>query len=95
MSSRHPNQPAKIDNPPVTRRNFLGTTAAGAAALLTGGLASFYKESASAGKDFPFVEASIMQLQMTMAAGQLSAKDLVKGYLDRIKQLNPTCERGD
>jgi len=74
----------------MTRRSFIGTTAAGGAALLTGGLASLFKESASAGTDFPFVEASIMQLQAAMAAGQLSARDLVQGYLNRIQQLNPT-----
>jgi amidase len=73
-----------------TRRNFIGTTAAGGAALLTGGLASFFKGSASAGTNFPFVEMSITQLQAAMAAGQLSAKDLVQGYLNRIQQLNPT-----
>ena len=74
----------------ITRRSFLGTTAAGGAALLTGGLASLFKDSAYAGTNFPFVEASIRQLQTAMAAGQLSAKDLVQGYLSRIQQLNPT-----
>jgi len=83
-------QQARISNRHITRRGFLGTTAAGGAALLSGGLASFFKESASADTSFPFVEASITQLQAAMAAGQLSAKDLVQGYLDRIKQLNPT-----
>src|SRR6266403_4111423 len=90
MTSRQRNQPAKTSHPHMTRRSFIGTTAAGSAALLTGGLASLFKESASAGTDFPFVEASIMQLQAAMAAGQLSARDLVLGYLSRIQQLNPT-----
>src|SRR5262249_48913248 len=76
--------------PQVSRRSFIGTTAAGGAALLTGGLASFFKEDASAGTNFPFVEMSITQLQAAMAAGQVSAKDLVQGYLNRIQQLNPT-----
>ncbi len=31
-----------------------------------------------------------MQLQAAMAAGQLSARELVQGYLERIQQLNPT-----
>ena len=74
----------------LTRRNFIGTTAAGGAALLTGGLASFFNESTSAGTNFPFVEMSITQLQAAMAAGQLSANDLVQGYLNRIQQLGPT-----
>ena len=57
---------------------------------MTGGVASLFRESASAGTSFPFVEASIPQLQAAMAAGQLTAKDLVQGYLNRIQQLNPT-----
>src|SRR5438552_14691084 len=74
----------------ISRRSFLGTAAAGGAALLTGGLASLFKENASAGTNFPFVEASILQLQAAMEVGQLSAKDQVQGYLNRIQQLNPT-----
>ncbi len=74
----------------ITRRSFLGTTAAGSAGLVTGGLAALFKESATAGTNFLFVEKTIPQLQAAMAAGQLTAKDLVQGYLDRIKQLNPT-----
>src|SRR5437764_4156335 len=74
----------------ITRRRFLGTTAAGSAALLTGSLAALFKDSALAGSNFPFVEATIPQLQAAMAAGQLTAKDLVQGYLNRLQQLNPT-----
>jgi amidase len=90
MRSRQPNQSEMISNRHITRRGFIGTTAAGGAALLTGGLASLFKENASAATSFPFVEASIPQLQAAMAVGQLSAKDLVHAYLDRIQQLNPT-----
>ena len=78
------------ENHHVSRRSFIGTTAAGGAALLTGGLASFFKEDATAGTNFPFVEMSITQLQAAMAAGQVSAKDLVQGYLNRIQQIGPT-----
>lgn len=74
----------------VSRRSFIGTTAAGGAALLTGGLSSLFKDDALAGGNFQFVEKTIPQLQAAMAAGQLTAKDLVQGYLNRIKQLNPT-----
>jgi amidase len=73
----------------MSRRSFVGKTAAVGAALLTGGVASLVKESASAATDFPIVEASILQLQAAMAAGQLSARELVQGYLNRIQQLNP------
>jgi len=90
MTSRQRNQSAKTGHPHMTRRSFIGTTAAGGAALLTGGLASLFKESASAAADFRFVEASITQLQAAMTGGQLSARDLVQGYLTRIQQLNPT-----
>ena len=90
MTSSHPKQPTKLHDHRITRRKFIGTTAAGGAALLTGSLASLFKDSASAATSFPFVEASIMQLQAAMAAGLLSAKDLVQGYLNRIAQLNPT-----
>jgi len=74
----------------MTRRSFIGSTAAGGAAWLTGGLASLFNENARGGTGFPFVEATIMQLQAAMVAGQLSARELVQGYLNRIQQLNPT-----
>lgn len=90
MKASQSNQSASIVNRPVSRRKFLGTTAAGGAALLTGGLASLFRESATAATNFPFVEAGIPQLQAAMVAGQLTAKDLVQGYLNRIQQLNPT-----
>jgi amidase len=90
MNSTPSQESGKRDNHQISRRSFIGTTAAGGAALLAGGLASFFKESASAGTNFPFVEMSITQLQAAMAAGQLSAKDLVQGYLNRIQQLSPT-----
>ena len=72
----------------VSRRKFIGTTALGSAALLTGGITSLVSRSASAAHDFEFLEATIPDLQAAMAAGQVSSKDLVKGYLDRIQALN-------
>jgi amidase len=71
----------------VTRRKFIGTTAASSAALLTGGLASFLRVP-SALADEPFIEATIPQLQAMMASGELTSKGLVMGYLDRIQSLN-------
>src|SRR5262244_2414973 len=85
-----PNDRNNSDQARITRRNFLATTAAGSAALLTGGLSSLFEVDAVAGSSFQFVEASISQLQAAMAAGQLTARDLVIGYLNRIQQLNPT-----
>jgi len=90
MNSTPSHESTNKENHQISRRSFIGTTAAGGAALLTGGLASLFKDSASARTNFPFVEMSITQLQAAMAAGQLSAKDLVQGYLNRIQQLGPT-----
>jgi amidase len=75
----------------ITRRSFLGTTAAGGAALLTGGVTSLFRTDASAAKiaDSLFVEATIPQLQGLMAAGQLTSRQLVMGYLSRIAAHNP------
>jgi amidase len=73
----------------ITRRKFLGTTAATSVALLGGGLTSLVSRSASAADDFDFLEKSIPELQAAMASGQVSSKDLVMGYLRRIALLNP------
>src|SRR5467141_290699 len=90
MTSHESNKSPKIDNHQISRRSFLGTTAAGSAALLSGGLAALFKDSVLAGSSFPFVEATIPQLQAAMTNGQLRSKDLVLGYLNRIQSLNPT-----
>jgi amidase len=84
QSSDHP----KFDHR-ITRRKFMGTTALSSAALLTGGVTSFLRQSASAMGGFDFIEATIPELQTAMASGQLTSKDLVKGYLRRIASLNP------
>jgi amidase len=72
----------------VTRRKFIGTTAASSAALLTGGLASLLR-APSVLADEPFIEATIPQLQAIMASGQLTSRQLTRGYIDRIQSLNP------
>jgi amidase len=73
----------------ITRRRFIGTATGGSAALLTGGLASLLKPSASA-SGFDFVEKSIPELQAAMASGALTSADLTHGYIQRIQSLNPT-----
>ena len=73
----------------VTRRKFLGTTALSSAALLSGGITSFLRQSASAAGGFDFVEKSILELQAAMAAGQLNSRELTHGYIRRIQSLNP------
>ena len=72
----------------VSRRKFLGTTALGSAALLSGGLTSLLPRYATAAVGFDFVEKSIPELQAAMASGQLTSKQLVMGYLNRIDSLN-------
>src|SRR5882762_11540354 len=62
----------------ITRRKFIGTTAATGAALLGGGLTALVSRAASAAHGFDFVEKSIPELQAAMASGQLSSKELAK-----------------
>src|SRR5499427_4123323 len=74
----------------ITRRKFLGTTALSSAALLSGGITSLLRQSASASHGgFDFVEKSILELQAAMAAGQLNSRELTQGYIRRVQQLNP------
>jgi amidase len=87
MNKQRPNR-LNLDHT-ITRRKFIGTTAATSAALLGGGLTSLVSRSASAAHDFDFLEKSIPELQAAMASGQVSSKELVKGYLERIASLNP------
>ena len=72
----------------ITRRKFLGTTALSSAVLVTGGITSLLQSSASAAGDFDFVEKSIPELQAAMASGELTSKELVRGYRQRIDSLN-------
>src|SRR5258708_25766944 len=74
----------------ITRRKFIGTTALSSAALLSGGITSLLRQSASAAGGFDFVEKSIPELQAAMASGQLTSKDLTQGYIRRLQSLNPT-----
>jgi len=76
-------------NPGVTRRTFLGTTALSSAALLSGGITSLFRQSASGAGGVDFIEKSISELQAAMAAGQLTSRDLTLGYIHRIQSLNP------
>jgi amidase len=74
----------------VTRRAFVGTTLAGGAALLTGGITSLFQNaSAATGPGGPIIQATIPELQALMASGKLSSVQLTRTYLDRIAKLNP------
>ena len=46
MKSHDSDKSSEIDKHHISRRSFLGTTAAGSAALLAGGLAALFKDSA-------------------------------------------------
>ena len=65
----------------VTRRSFLGTTLAGGAALLAGGLNAFAAKP-------PFIEKGILQLQRLMTSGALTSRELTSNYFSRIGTLN-------
>jgi amidase len=73
----------------ISRRKFLGTTALGSAALLSGGLTSLIHRSALATGGFDFIEKSIPELQGAMASGQLTSRELTQSYIRRIQSLNP------
>ena len=75
----------------VTRRAFVGTTLAGGAALLTGGITALFQNASAAtlGHDGPIVEATIPELQALMESGALTSLRLTQTYLERIAKLNP------
>ncbi len=87
MNKKHSDRP-DIDHS-MTRRKFLGTTALSSAALLSGGITSFLRDSALAVGGFDFVEKSIPELQAAMAAGHLNSRELTHGYIRRVQSLNP------
>jgi amidase len=87
MNKQGPNR-VDLDHT-VTRRKFIGTTALGSAALLSGGLSSLISRSGSAEPDFEIGEASIPDLQAAMASGELTSAGLVRYYIRRIELLNP------
>ncbi|MBA3963800.1 MAG: amidase [Chthoniobacterales bacterium] len=76
----------------VTRRAFMGTTLAGSAALLAGGITSLFPNSSAAaaalGSHDPIIEATIPELQALMASGTLSSVELTRKYLSRIGTLD-------
>jgi amidase len=72
----------------ITRRKFIGAAAGGGAALLTGGLTSLLKPTASAAGS-QFVEATIPELQALMNSGGLTSVQLTTNYLNQIATFNP------
>src|SRR5207244_11617972 len=93
MTSHKSDKSPKIDNHHISRRNFLGTTAAGSAALLTGGLATLFKDSVLGGSSFPFVEATILELGAAMTTGELARRDLMLGCIHGMQPTETTFAR--
>jgi amidase len=73
----------------MTRRTFLGATAAGTGAMLAGGLPFGTLSAAAESGDAIWIEKTIPQLQALMASGALTSLELTRGYLKRVKELNP------
>ncbi len=94
ISFMHTEQPDRLGSGhgSVTRRGFVGTTLAGGAALLTGGITSLFHASSAAaallGDDGPIIEATIPELQALMESGALTSRQLTRKYLDRITKMN-------
>ena len=77
-----------------TRREFLGASALGSAALLGGGWSAGLGAAPRRGLGFSgdgesWMDATIPQLQAMMQTGQLTSRALTQGYLARIASLNP------
>ncbi len=75
----------------VTRRTFLGASAATGAALVAGKWSALLGAATTSVPyaDAPWIEATIPQLQGMLNANQLTSRELVQGYLARIGALNP------
>ena len=83
---------ARVTDRRLSRRAFLGASAAGGAGLLLGGSvlpAAATPRQPIPDENAPWFEATIPQLQALMASGQMSSLELTKAYLHRIKELNP------
>jgi amidase len=84
---------------PLSRRRFLGATAAGGTAILVGGGASTVlagntpadpiERARRRDEDEDWFEASVPKLQRLMREGEISSVGLTKAYLRRIRDLNP------
>ena len=81
-------------NKTISRRDFIGVSAVGGAGLighnwLSHLSAAHAATNAATSGNASWVEATIPQLQAMMASGQITSRELTKGYLQRIDNLNP------
>ncbi len=79
---------SRTDHNGLTRRSFLRSSAMAGAAVFAGGLAMSRRKAFGQAAE-NWYEATIPELQALMASGAMTSQGLVKGYLDRIDQLNP------
>src|SRR5947209_4429967 len=72
-----------------SRRNKMTSRRAGWIVCLLSVFAPFAAGADDAGKvRFPFLEATVAQLQAEMAAGRLTSEQLTRAYIQRIQQLD-------
>ncbi len=81
-------------NKAISRRDFVGASAIGGAGLISHCWLSHLSAAHAATNavtsgNASWVEATIPQLQAMMASGQITSRELTKGYLQRIDNLNP------
>src|SRR5690349_19387773 len=76
ISKKQKRQDKKMS--PLSRRDFIATTAAFGVGLLTNG-------TAFAQRGFDVEEATIAEMQLAMQKGTVSARELVQAYLQRIR----------
>ena len=88
VKSKDMSTDSNANNDGVSRREFLGTTLAGSAALFAGGLSTLVPRSTS-GATASWIEATIPDLQALMNSGALTSEQLTSNYLNQIANLNP------
>jgi amidase len=86
MTKQSPNR-LDLNHTTISRRKFIGTSALGSAALLTGGLSSLVSRSTSAASA-SWIEATIPELQALMNSGALTSVQLTTNYLNQIATFN-------
>ena len=72
----------------MSRRDFVGISAVGGAALVAGVrpvFAASGERPIADREDAAFIEATIPELQRLMRRGALSSRDLTRAYIDRIE----------
>ena len=78
----------------VNRREFIGTTLAGGAALFAGGLGTLVPRSISA-VTANWIEATIPDLQGLMDSGALTSVQLTTNYLNQISSFESSASCRD